>query len=208
MNLAPAQRWANILLGGAVVALVGVLVFKGSSRPSGAGANTKTADAAQAATNDAGADADAPIADLTGSDAGGDPLLEAIGATTPDSRAQSGVGSHMPDGAPVPPLPANAPRTARFGVVLVTYAGAQGALANARSRQEAADLAKSIGEQAKTDFRAAVGRGDSGSSADVGRVPRGVLELAPEYALFTLPAGGVSEPVDTPRGFWIIQRIE
>ena len=39
-------------------------------------------------------------------------------------------------------------------------------------------------------------------------IPRGVLESAPEYVLFSLPKGGVSEPVDTPRGYWIVQRIE
>jgi len=26
--------------------------------------------------------------------------------------------------------------------------------------------------------------------------------------LFTLPKNGVSDPVDTPRGFWIARRIE
>ena len=32
-------------------------------------------------------------------------------------------------------------------------------------------------------------------------MPRGMLEPAPEYVLFSLPKDGVSEPVDTPRGF-------
>ena len=35
-----------------------------------------------------------------------------------------------------------------------------------------------------------------------------MLELGVEYALFTLAPGQVSEPVDTPRGFWIMKRIE
>ena len=51
-------------------------------------------------------------------------------------------------------------------------------------------------------------RGDSGSIEDLGRVPRGVLEPAPEYVLFTMPAGAVSDPVDTPRGYWIVKRID
>ena len=64
-------------------------------------------------------------------------------------------------------------------------------------------------ELAKTDFKAAVGKGDKpGSMDNAGRIPRGVLEAAPEYVLFSLPKGGVSEPVDTPRGYWIVQRIE
>jgi parvulin-like peptidyl-prolyl isomerase len=43
---------------------------------------------------------------------------------------------------------------------------------------------------------------------DAGRIPRGVLEPAAEYALFTLSPGAVSDPVETPRGFWIVKRIE
>ncbi len=35
-----------------------------------------------------------------------------------------------------------------------------------------------------------------------------MLEPAPEYVLFSLPKDGVSDPVDTPRGFWIVHRIE
>jgi len=207
VNLGPAQRWANILLGGAVIALVVALALKGAPRPAEPPATS--ADAA-APKDEAGVDAGGAPGDLATGDAG-DPLLEAIGAVTTDSRPQTGVGSRLPNGAEVPPLPSTAPRTARFGVVLVTYAGAQGAPPNARPRQDALALATAIAQDvkdAKSDFRAAVGRGDPGSSADVGRVPRGVLELAPEYVLFTLPPGGVSEPVDTPRGFWIILRIE
>jgi hypothetical protein len=35
-----------------------------------------------------------------------------------------------------------------------------------------------------------------------------MLEPAPEFVLFSLPKDGVSAPVDTPRGFWIVHRIE
>ena len=69
-------------------------------------------------------------------------------------------------------------------------------------------MARSVAEAARVDFKAQVARGDSGSMDDAGRIPRGVLEPAVEYALFTLTAGGVSEPVDTPRGYWIVKRIE
>ena len=95
-----------------------------------------------------------------------------------------------------------------FGVILVTYKGAQGAPPNARSREAALELAKQIAVDAKQDFKAAVGKGDKGSDANMGRMPRGVLEPAPEYVLFSLPKDGVSDPVDTPRGFWIVHRIE
>ena len=47
-----------------------------------------------------------------------------------------------------------------------------------------------------------------GMKGTAGRIPRGMLEPAPEYVLFSLPKDGVSEPVDTPRGFWIVHRIE
>jgi parvulin-like peptidyl-prolyl isomerase len=61
--------------------------------------------------------------------------------------------------------------------------------------------------EAKLDFAAAVTKGDRGSTTDAGHVPLGVLEPAAEYLLFTLPKGEVlSEPVDTPRGYWILRR--
>ena len=46
------------------------------------------------------------------------------------------------------------------------------------------------------------------ASDDVGRVKLGVLEPAPEYVLFTLGIDGVGGPVDTPRGYWIVKRLE
>jgi len=35
-----------------------------------------------------------------------------------------------------------------------------------------------------------------------------VLEPAVEYAIFTLPVGSVSDPLETPRGYWIVKRTE
>jgi parvulin-like peptidyl-prolyl isomerase len=93
-------------------------------------------------------------------------------------------------------------------VILVQYRGSQGAPANARPRDAALALAQQIAEEAKQDFKAALAKGDKGSTEDLGFIPRGVLEPAPEFELFSLPKGGVGGPVDTPRGFWIVRRIE
>jgi hypothetical protein len=105
-------------------------------------------------------------------------------------------------------LPATSPKMVRFGVILVQYRGAEVVTPAPRSRQEAFALARSIAQAAKTDFKSQVEKGDPGSMDDAGSIPRGVLEPAVEYALFTLKAGEVSDPIDTPRGFWIVRRIE
>jgi parvulin-like peptidyl-prolyl isomerase len=90
----------------------------------------------------------------------------------------------------------------------VQYRGAEVATPATRSRQEALVLARSIAQAAKTDFKSEVEKGDPGSMNDAGSIPRGVLEAPVEYALFTLKPGEVSDPIDTPRGFWIVRRIE
>ena len=91
----------------------------------------------------------------------------------------------------------------------MNYDGAEGAPEKgARHRAEALSLATRLAEEAKTDFHAVVARGDSGSSDDVGAVTRGVLEPGSEAVLFGLPVGGVSGVIDTPRGFWIVKRLE
>jgi len=126
----------------------------------------------------------------------------------PRPMRDGGPGFTMLDGRVPPPLPEGAPRSVRFGVVLVAYAGAEDAPRSARNKHDALELAQKLAAQAKTDFHAAVRRGDEGSSDDVGTMTRGVIEPAPEFVLFSLPAGGVSDPVDTPRGYWIVKRIE
>jgi parvulin-like peptidyl-prolyl isomerase len=105
-------------------------------------------------------------------------------------------------------IPDKSLRSVRAGVVLVTYQGAEGAPGNARSKDAARALAAELAGEARTDFRRAVSRGDPGSAEDIGRIPRGVLEAHAEYALFTLDRGGVSDPVETPRGFWIVKRLD
>ena len=76
------------------------------------------------------------------------------------------------------------------------------------AKKEAEKLAKEIAKDAGDDFAAAVKRGDPGSLESAGRMPKNVLEPAPNYLLFTMPVGDVSAPVDTPRGFWIVKRIK
>jgi hypothetical protein len=129
-------------------------------------------------------------------DAGSAPLL--LSDQRPDLPSDSGAGA----------LGDKAPRQVRWGVVLVQFAGCQGAPASARSRKDAQDLVDRLQLEAKKEFHEAVRHGDSGSADDAGRMPRGVLEPAVEYALFSLPVGGVSDVVETPRGFYVMRRSE
>lgn len=105
-------------------------------------------------------------------------------------------------------MPSGAPRTVKLGVVLVQWAGAEGAPSSARSKADALKHAQGLAEKAKTDFKATVKEGDSGSAEDIGRIPRGVLDRATEVTVFSMTAGDVSEPLETPRGYWIVKRIE
>lgn len=171
----------------------------------------KTLAASDAGAPDGGV-GDPTDAEAPSSEDGGTP--EPSGEPEPGQQADAG-GTLLLSGEAAPALPADAPKSVIFGVVLVTYRGAQGLPggprlpATVRSREAALELAKQLAELAKTDFKAAVGKGDKpGSMENAGRIPRGVLEPAPEYVLFSLPKGGVSEPVDTPRGYWIVQRVE
>jgi hypothetical protein len=161
-----------------------------------------------------------PIAGVEDAGADAQPSADGGGATGTASDAGTGAASEgglllgdmkdldMPgDGGPSS-LPSSAPRQVHVGVVLVTYSGAQGAPATARSKAEAKDLAERLATDAKTDFHGAVQRGDNGSSDDIGRVPRGVLEAPTELVVFTMSAGTVSSVIETPRGFWIVKRID
>jgi hypothetical protein len=199
------QRWLSILLGLAAFGLaVAVVVRTMSDRslpPKVAStevrdAGTAPVDAAKAPEPTATTNKDAAALDLA--------LLDP-GADSPPTGLLQG---RFPDGRPVPPLPDNAPRHVKLGIVLMGFAGAQGFPPTARPKKEAAELAAKLAGDAKTDFHGAVVRGDSGSSDDIGRLPRGVLEPYLEYTVFTLPVGGVSDAIETPRGFWIARRSE
>jgi hypothetical protein len=105
-------------------------------------------------------------------------------------------------------MPSGAPRTVKLGVVLVQFTGAEGASSTARAKPDAFKHAQELVEKARADWKAAVKAGDVGSSEDIGRIPRGVLEHPTELAVFSLAAGDVSEPLETPRGYWVVKRLE
>jgi hypothetical protein len=206
------QRWVTPIVGLAAILLAIWLVAHDFRPPRAIGkdphagetgegaataAATRTVDAGPAGERDAAA-----------------PLLlsDLVGAERAEPRGDAGAGGTLFDGTPVPPLPQDAPRQVRFGVVLVSHAGAQPSAATGRpsprAQAEAMSLAKQLLTTAQQDFHAAVAQGDPGSADDLGHVKLGVLEPAPEYVLFTLPVDGVGGPVETPRGYWIVKRLE
>jgi hypothetical protein len=203
------NRWATTLVGAAVVVLAFWIVVREFHLPRAIGPAAAPHKAGATADDDAGllyayGEGGAP------SDDGGALLWADLRAG--EARGDAGTGATMPDGSPVPPLPFAAPHQVRFGVVLVSYAGAQpgasGGRPASRSRGEARALGEKLLTAAQQDFHAAVQQGDGGSADDLGHVKLGILEPAPEYVLFTLPVDGVGGPVDTPRGYWIVKRLE
>ena len=190
------QRSTAALLGlGFLAALTGVILVShdkpkaapAKARPVASASAVASAPPALSASAHASADAGAP------DDAGLAPFTEGF--------------ETFPDGGKVPELPNSAPQELSFGVVQFTYQGAQFAASDARSKEAARQKAEATLELAKHDFAAAVSKGDRGSTADAGRIPRGVLEPPIEYVLFTLDKRTVYPTlIDTPRGFWIVRR--
>ena len=167
-------------------ALVFVFVKAGPKRPA--------AKPAPSASVSARTEAPAPPPSGSAASEPGVPDLEPEGDDTADGGSK---------------LPGSALGTVSFGVILFTYQGAQLAPANARTKAEALEKAKGVVDEAKKDFAEAAKKGDKGSTADAGRIPRGVLEPDVELALFSLEKGAVHpEPIDTPRGYWVLRRVE
>lgn len=137
----------------------------------------------------------------------GDPPAEP-GAPTPLDPQAPPAAQPGESASADPQLPADAPRQVGFGVVLVEYRGAQGASKAARTRAEAAAKAEELRALADKDFASAVKSGDKGSMDNAGSMPRGILEPGPERVLFGLRVGEVGGPVDTPRGYWVVKRLE
>jgi hypothetical protein len=188
------QRSTAALLGlGFSAALIGVILVSHDSpkaaKPKPVASSAPSAKPAASASASANARVDAGVPD----DAGAAPFTEGF--------------ETFPDGGKVPELPNSAPQQLSFGVVQFAYQGAQFAGGDARSKELSRQKAEATLELAKHDFAAAVAKGDRGSTADAGRIPRGVLEPPIEYVLFTLDKRTVYPMViDTPRGYWIVRR--
>jgi hypothetical protein len=189
------QRSTAALLGlGFLAALTGVILVSHDSPKAGPAKAKSAASASASAMPAASASASASVdAGAAPDDAGPVPFTEGF--------------ETFADGGKVPELPSSAPQQVGFGVVQFTYQGAQFAGSDARPKEQARQKAEATLELAKHDFAAAVSKGDRGSTADAGRIPRGVLEPPVEYVLFTLDKRTVHAAViDTPRGYWIVRR--
>jgi hypothetical protein len=134
--------------------------------------------------------------------------IVAVDAGPASGNDDAGLSMIMLGDASFLGLPTTAPRTVHIGVVLVTYVGAEGASSNARTKAEALVVAQRLHDDAKTDFKKAVKEGDAGSLDDIGRIPRGVLDPRSEVAVFSLAASEISEILETPKGFWIVKRLD
>lgn len=183
------QRWASIAVGAGVIGLIGWMTYEQTVNPKPRGKVDADPDSGAAASADAGAIA---IAEH-----------EADASTTLIGE----LSTTSVDGGPSA-LPAGAPKQVKIGVVLVQWRGAEGALTSTRSKADALARAQQIATDAKGDFRRAVTQGDPGSSEDIGRIPRGVLDPRTEAAVFGLGQKEISDVLETPRGYWIVKRID
>jgi hypothetical protein len=197
-----AQRWGSILVGAVVLVVVGWMTVEASGPPHLAKHDAGARDAAAEPTPAASAAAAGLFE--------GSHVLAADASAAPTTGDLDGglVLSGLGLGDAGALLPTSAPRQVKIGVVLVTYAGAEGAPPNARSKQEALTIAERLAGAARSDFHQAVSEGDSGSSDDIGRIPRGVLDPRTEVAVFALDSGAVSEVLETPKGYWIVKRLD
>ena len=185
------QRWTSILVGAVVVVFAAWLAFSQAERRPARGGVDGAFDGSVSSATAGPVIAVTPPTALNAADArdGGSML----------SLAFFDGGSTMPNGAP---------RAVKLGIVMIQFQGAEGASSSARSKTDALAFAQTVAATAKTDFKRAVKDGDGGSGENLGSFPRGVLDPRTEVAVFSLSAGDVSEPLETPRGYWIVKRVE
>jgi PPIC-type PPIASE domain len=195
------QRWLSPVLGVLALALVGLVVYRSTGSHPAEPTTVKAADAA----HDAGVKDSGPAKDAGSLSSALDDL--ALLDHAMDNSGGASLG-RFPDGRLVPPLPPGAPKRVRLGIVLIAFAGAEGAPPGAHAKKDALEVATKLASDAKTDFHGAVMRGDIGSGEDIGHIPRGILEPSVEYMVFTLPVGSVSDPIETPKGYWVAKRLE
>jgi hypothetical protein len=185
-------RWALPVLVALAVAGLGVVLYRATRRVPEHAPPAKSASVAASALPSAASSAELQAWEEPSSDVPAHPF--------------NGYDT-LPDGRKVTALSSDAPKMVSFGVVLVTYRGAERAPNNARQKAEALEMAKRLAGEAKANFEETVKKGDPGSNADAGSVPQGVLEPVLEFVLFTMKKGEVySDPIDTPRGYWIVRR--
>jgi hypothetical protein len=189
------QKTSSALLGALVLVVTGVIIWKSGPRTPGA----VVVPAMSSVQPSVSALIPKPNASAGAVDILDDPSFSGVRGLKP--------GFALLDGSKPPELGAEAPARVRFGVVLVHYRGAERAPLASRSKADALKLANSLLEIAKTDFASAVEKGDEGSTVAAGWMPRGILEPAPNYVLFSTAPGDVGGPVDTPTGYWIVKNV-
>lgn len=198
------QRSASVIFGLIVVGIVGWITAdqfgKSNTRAAPTGPDAAAATVSSASVTDVTEMSEASDA----ASARGEPTADA----GPDAASSDGNGDAGIEEAANLTGTASLPKSVRLGVVLVQFVGAEGAANPARSKKDALALATRLLDVAKTDFKQALREGDSGSSEDIGRIPRGVLDPATEGAVFRLTSGQVSEILETPRGYWIVKRVD
>lgn len=194
----PIQKWSSIAVAAATVVLAGYLTIESTNaKPRKDPVATIDAGSDAAVATTAGPDASVALNDF-----------DASGAVVADLDAGLGSPAALSLALDAAPLPTGGPRTVKVGIVLVSWQGAENAGTNTRPKAEASAKAQELAALAKTDFRRAVTQGDPGSAEDIGRIPRGTLDPRTESVLFMLPSGEVSDPIETPRGFWIVKRLD
>lgn len=181
-------------------------------------ANTRSADAANVALQAT----DPRTGDVTA--AGPPPMNPTPGKTAPVGTSGSGAGAPAtppalgPNGAPLTSAAKNEAPPARIGArhVLIQWMGSERAPKSVvRSREQALSVATEVLRRAKNkeDFaRLAIEFSDEpgagGRGGSLGRFGHGQMVAAFEAAAFKLQVGEISDIVETPFGFHIIQRTE